>query len=70
MCELLSHWVRQTHFYRFARPGPRGLTLVVTEQVVENAQASALLENSGLKPALRRVALSGIAAEMSVYEIP
>jgi hypothetical protein len=38
--------------------------------VVENAQASALLENNGLKPTLRRVALSGIAGEMSVYEIP
>ncbi|OLB72930.1 MAG: adenylate/guanylate cyclase domain-containing protein [Alphaproteobacteria bacterium 13_2_20CM_2_64_7] len=45
-------------------------SIVVTEPVVENAQASALLENSGLKPTLRRVALSGIAAEMSVYEIP
>src|SRR5271169_365073 len=45
-------------------------SIVVTEQVVENAQASALLETSGLKPTLRRVALSGIAAEMSVYEIP
>jgi hypothetical protein len=53
---------------RFARPGPRGLTLVVTEQVVENAQASALLENSGLKPTLRRVALSGIAAEKSLRD--
>src|SRR5580704_15976518 len=45
-------------------------SIVVTEPVVENAQASALLEHSGLKPTLRRVALSGIAAEMSVYEIP
>jgi class 3 adenylate cyclase len=45
-------------------------SIVVTEQVVENAQASALLQTSGLKPALRRVALSGIADEMSVYEIP
>src|SRR6516165_1465409 len=45
-------------------------SIVVTEPVVENAQASALLENNGLKPTLRRVALSGIAAEMSVYEIP
>jgi class 3 adenylate cyclase len=45
-------------------------SIVVTEPVVENAQASALLENNGLKPTLRRVALSGIAGEMSVYEIP
>jgi class 3 adenylate cyclase len=45
-------------------------SIVVTEQVIENAQASALLQTSGLKPTLRRVALSGIADEMSVYEIP
>jgi class 3 adenylate cyclase len=44
--------------------------IVVTEQVAENAQASALLESSGLKPTLGRVMLSGIADEMSVYEIP
>jgi len=45
-------------------------SIVVTEQVVENAQASALLEASGLKPTLRRAALSGIADKMSIYEIP
>jgi class 3 adenylate cyclase len=45
-------------------------SIVVTEQVVENAQASALLEGSGLKPTLRRATLSGIADEISVYEIP
>jgi class 3 adenylate cyclase len=45
-------------------------SIVVTEQVAENAQASALLESSGLKPTLRRVMLSVIADEMSVYEIP
>ena len=44
-------------------------SIVVTEPVVENAQASALLENSGIKPTLRRVALSGIPGEVSVYEI-
>jgi hypothetical protein len=43
---------------------------VVTEQVVENTQASMLLESTGLKPTLRRATLSGIADEMSVYEIP
>jgi hypothetical protein len=42
----------------------------VTEQVVENAQASALLETSGLMPTLRRATLSGIADDMPVYEIP
>ena len=44
--------------------------IVVTEQVVENTQASMLLESTGLKPTLRRATLSGIADEMSVYEIP
>jgi hypothetical protein len=43
---------------------------VVTEQVVENAQVFALLETSGLKPTLRRATLSGVADEISVYEIP
>jgi class 3 adenylate cyclase len=43
--------------------------IMVTEQVVENAQARALLETSGLKPAPRIVALSGIADKVSVYEI-
>jgi hypothetical protein len=43
---------------------------MVTQQVVENAQASALLESNGLKPTLQRAILSGIADEMSVYEIP
>jgi hypothetical protein len=42
---------------------------VVTEQVVENADARALLERNGLKPARRSVALSGIADKVSVYEI-
>jgi class 3 adenylate cyclase len=44
--------------------------IVVTEQVVENTQASMLLESTGLKPTLRRATLSGIADEVSVYEIP
>jgi hypothetical protein len=42
---------------------------VVTEQVVENARAHALLESSGLRPTPRSVALSGIADKVSVYEI-
>jgi len=44
-------------------------SIVVTEQVVENAQARTLLETMGLKPTPRRVALSGIVDKMSVYEI-
>jgi hypothetical protein len=36
---------------------------------VENAGARTLLETSGLKPAPRIVALSGIADKVSVYEI-
>jgi class 3 adenylate cyclase len=44
-------------------------SIVVTEQVVENAHARALLETNGQKPTLRSVALSGIADKMSVYEI-
>jgi class 3 adenylate cyclase len=45
-------------------------SIVVTEQVVENARARSLLETNGLKPTLRPVALSGIADKVSVYEIP
>src|SRR3954463_11671985 len=44
-------------------------SIVVTESVVENAHARALLETNGLKPTPRRVALSGIADKVSVYEI-
>jgi class 3 adenylate cyclase len=44
-------------------------SIVVTEAVVANAHARALLETNGLKPTLKRVALSGIADKMSVYEI-
>ncbi len=44
-------------------------SIVVTESVVENADARALLETNGLKPTLRHVALSGIADKVSVYEI-
>src|SRR5712672_3110036 len=44
-------------------------SIVVTESVVENAHARALLETNGRKPTLRRVALSGIADKVSVYEI-
>src|ERR1700732_851436 len=44
-------------------------SIVVTESVVENAHARALLETNGLKPTPRSVALSGIADKVSVYEI-
>ncbi|HWZ38078.1 MAG TPA: adenylate/guanylate cyclase domain-containing protein [Bradyrhizobium sp.] len=44
-------------------------SIVVTESVVENAQARALLETNGLKPTPKRVALSGIADKISVFEI-
>jgi hypothetical protein len=37
--------------------------------VVENEQARTLLQSKGLKPTPRRVALSGIADKVSVYEI-
>jgi class 3 adenylate cyclase len=43
--------------------------IMVTESVVENADARALLETNGLQPTLKRVALSGIADKVSVYEI-
>jgi class 3 adenylate cyclase len=44
-------------------------SIMVTESVVENADAKALLESSGLKPMPRSVALTGIADKVSVYEI-
>jgi class 3 adenylate cyclase len=44
-------------------------SIVVTQSVVENEQARTLLQSKGLKPSPRRVALSGIADKMSVYEI-
>jgi class 3 adenylate cyclase len=44
-------------------------SIVVTEPVVENADARTLLESNGLTPERRTVALSGIADKVSVYEI-
>ncbi|HTO60709.1 MAG TPA: adenylate/guanylate cyclase domain-containing protein [Bradyrhizobium sp.] len=44
-------------------------SIVVTEPIVDNAQARALLEANGLTPMPRRVALGGIADKMSVYDI-
>jgi hypothetical protein len=39
------------------------------DETSKQTRARALLETNGLKPTLRRVALSGIADKMSVYEI-
>src|SRR3954452_5542908 len=44
-------------------------SIVVTESIVENAQAQIVLQSSGLTPTPRRVALTGIAEKVSVYEI-
>jgi class 3 adenylate cyclase len=44
-------------------------SIVVTESVVENVHARALLETNGIKPTPRSVALSGIANKLLVYEI-
>lgn len=45
-------------------------SIVVTEQVIDNAHTRTLLEAGGLVPTRRSVALSGIAERVSVYEIP
>ena len=45
-------------------------SIVVSEPVVENAEAAAVLEREGLKPTVRHIALRGIADEMPIYEIP
>ena len=45
-------------------------SIVVTEQVVENAHARALLESSGLQPVPRRVALTGIAERCRSTRFP
>jgi class 3 adenylate cyclase len=44
--------------------------IFATQSVVGNPRASALLEESGLKPVAQRSALRGITNEMAVYEIP
>ncbi len=44
-------------------------SIVVTEAVVQNVNARALLEAKGLMPTLSRLALRGIADKVSVYEI-
>src|SRR5215469_8380183 len=44
--------------------------IFATHSVVGNPRASAILEESGLKPVAQRSALRGITNEMAVYEIP
>lgn len=44
--------------------------IFATQSVVGNPRASAILEESGLKPVAQRSALRGITNEMAVYEIP
>jgi class 3 adenylate cyclase len=44
-------------------------SIVVTESVLENAEARAVLDANGLKPTLRQVALSGITDKVPVYDI-
>jgi len=45
-------------------------SILATESVVENPQASQLLRSDGIKPMARRLPVRGIAEELSVYEIP
>jgi hypothetical protein len=49
---------------------PRKIGCLWVRRDAMNAQAAALLESNGLKPTLGRATLSGIADEMSTYEIP
>ena len=44
-------------------------SIIVTESVLENAQTQGLLNANGLRPTLRRAALSGIEDKVLVYEI-
>jgi class 3 adenylate cyclase len=44
-------------------------SIVVTQSVVENEKARALLESNGLTPSLRSVSLSGMMDKVSIYEI-
>ncbi|MBV1698256.1 MAG: adenylate/guanylate cyclase domain-containing protein [Hyphomicrobiales bacterium] len=44
--------------------------IFVTKSVVDDANAAKLLEDSGLRPTMRRAALRGIADETTVFEIP
>jgi class 3 adenylate cyclase len=44
--------------------------IFVTKPVVEDPKVAKILESSGLRPAMQRAALRGIADETTVYEIP
>jgi len=45
-------------------------SILATEAVVDNPQASELLQIDGIKPMARRLPVRGIAEELAVYEIP
>ena len=45
-------------------------SILATGSVVDNPQASSLLETDGIKPMSRRLPVRGIADELAVYEIP
>ena len=45
-------------------------SIFATGSVVKNAQSSAILETSGLKPVPRNSTLRGVSEELAVYEIP
>ena len=45
-------------------------SILATESVVNNPQASELLQTDGIKPTGRRLPVRGIAEELAVYEIP
>ena len=45
-------------------------SILATESVVDNPQASELLQTDGIKPTARRLPVRGIAEEIAVYEIP
>ena len=45
-------------------------SILATRPVVAHAKSSSLLEASGLRPEVHRVALRGVADEMAIYEIP
>jgi class 3 adenylate cyclase len=45
-------------------------SILATGPVVTHAQASTLLENSGLRPVAQQRSLRGITDELAVYEIP
>jgi len=45
-------------------------TILATGSVVDNPQATQVLDTDGIKPMPRRLPVRGIAEELAVYEIP